>query len=204
MNSDEQNASYLKNPFDMTYIKDIRDRNNIRCDTEFGELLDILASATGSLTNPQKLARTFRSKRNCDFSENTINRYCRHLEDAFLLSKSLRYDLKGKEYINTPFKYYFEDVGLRNVRLNFRQQEENHIMENVIYNELRYRGFSIDVEVVEIREKQPNGKSSRKQLEIDFIANFGNRRYYLQSAFVMDSPRKEGQVKRPFHHLSDS
>ena len=204
MESDEQKSDYLKNLFEMTYMKDIRDRNKIRHEAELGELLDILASATGSLTNPQKLARTFRSKRNCDFPENTIGRYCRYLEDAFLLNKSCRYDIKGKGYINTPFKYYFEDVGLRNARLNFRQQEENHIMENVIYNELRYRGFSVDVGVVEIREKQPDGASARKQLEVDFVANSGSRRYYLQSAFALDSPTKEEQEKRPFQRFSDS
>ena len=204
MESDEQKSDYLKNLFEMTYMKDIRDRNKIRREAELGELLDMLASAAGSLTNPQKLARTFLSKRNCDFPENTIGRYCRYLEDAFLLNKSYRYDIKGKEYINTPFKYYFEDVGLRNARLNFRQQEENHIMENVIYNELRYRGFSVDVGVVEIREKQPDGASSRKQLEVDFVANSGNRRYYLQSAFALESPTKEEQEKRPFKRLGDS
>ena len=204
MKSDEQKSDYLKNLFDMTYMKDIRDRNKIRHEAELGELLDILASATGSLTNPQKLAKTFHSKRNCDFPESTIARYCRYLEDAFLLNKSCRYDIKGKEYINTPFKYYFEDVGLRNARLNFRQQEENHIMENVIYNELRYRGFSVDVGVVEIREKQPDGASARKQLEVDFVANSGSRRYYLQSAFALDSPAMEEQEKRPFRRFSDS
>ena len=204
MKSDEQKSAYLKNLFETTYIKDIRDRNGIQREAELGELLDILASAAGSLTNPQKLANTFRSKRGSDFSEGAIGRYCRHLEDAFILNKALRYDIKGKEYISTPFKYYFEDVGLRNVRLNFRQQEENHIMENVVFNELRYRGFSVDVGVVEIREKQPDGRSARKHLEIDFVANSGSRRYYLQSAFSLNSPEKEAQEKRPFLRCGDS
>ena len=126
------------------------------------------------------------------------------LEEAFLIHKSRRYDVKGKRYINTPIKYYFEDVGLRNARLNFRQQEENHIMENVIYNELRRRGFSVDVGVVEIREKQPDGRSARKQLEVDFVANSGSRRYYIQSAFALDQPAKEEQEKRPFLKINDS
>ena len=204
MNSDEQKVDYLRNLFETTYIKDIKERNKIRHKTEMGVLLDILASATGSLTNPLKLSNTFHSKRGDPFPENTIARYCKYLENAFLINKSVRYDIKGKGYIDTPFKYYYEDVGLRNARLNFRQQDENHIMENIVYNELRYRGFSVDVGVVEIREKQPNGKMERKQLEIDFVANSGSRRYYVQSAFSMSSPDKEAQEKRPFLRLSDS
>ena len=204
MNSDEQKVDYLRNLFETTYIKDIKERNKIRHKTEMGVLLDILASATGSLTNPLKLSNTFHSKRGVPFPESTIARYCKYLENAFLINKSVRYDIKGKGYIDTPFKYYYEDVGLRNARLNFRQQDENHIMENIVYNELRYRGFSVDVGVVEIREKQPNGKMERKQLEIDFVANSGSRRYYVQSAFSMSSPDKEAQEKRPFLRFNDS
>ena len=204
MNSDEQKVDYLRNLFETTYIKDIKERNKIRHKTEMGVLLDILASATGSLTNPLKLSNTFHSKRGVPFPESTIARYCKYLENAFLINKSVRYDIKGKGYIDTPFKYYYEDVGLRNARLNFRQQDENHIMENIVYNELRYRGFSVDVGVVEIREKQPNGKLERKQLEIDFVANSGSRRYYVQSAFSMSSPDKEAQEKRPFLRFNDS
>lgn len=204
MNSDEQKIDYLKDLFETTYIKDIKERNNIRHKTEMGELLDILASATGSLTNPLKLSNTFHSKRGVPFPESTIARYCQYLENAFLISKSIRYDIKGKGYIDTPFKYYFEDVGLRNARLNFRQQDENHIMENIVYNELRYRGFSVDVGVVEIREKQQDGKMARKQLEIDFVANSGSKRYYVQSAFSMSAPEKEAQEKRPFLRFNDS
>ena len=204
MKSDEQKVNYLKNLFATTYLKDIKERNRIRHESEMGELLNILASATGSLTNPKKLANTFRSKRKAEFQERTIARYCRYLENAFLINKSVRYDVRGKEYIDTPFKYYFEDVGLRNARLNFRQQEENHIMENVIYNELRRRGFSVDVGVVEIREKQSDGRSARKQLEVDFVANSGSRRYYVQSAFALDQPAKEAQEKRPFLKINDS
>lgn len=204
MKSDEQKADYLRDLFAMAYLKDIKERNKIRHETEMEMLLDILASATGSLTNPLKLSNTFRSKRGVPFAESIAARYCRYLENAFLINKSVRYDIKGKDYIDTPFKYYFEDVGLRNVRLNFRQQDENHIMENIIYNELRYRGFSVDVGVVEIREKQPDGKMKRKQLEVDFVANSGNRRYYIQSAFAMNSPDKEAQEKRPFLRVNDS
>ena len=204
MNSDEQKVDYLRNLFETTYIKDIKERNKIRHKTEMGVLLDILASATGSLTNPLKLSNTFHSKRGVPFPESTIARYCKYLENAFLINKSVRYDIKGKGYIDTPFKYYYEDVGLRNARLNFRQQDENHIMENIVYNELRYRGFSVDVGVVEIREKQPNGKMERKQLEIDFVANSGSRRYYVQSAFSLSSPDKEAQENRPFLRFNDS
>lgn len=202
--SDEQKIEYLKNLFEMTYLKDIKERNKIRYTTEMGALLDILASATGSLTNPLKLSKTFHSRRGKKFPESTIARYCQYLENAFLINKSVRYDVKGKEYIDTPFKYYFEDVGLRNARLDFRQQEETHIMENIIYNELRYCGFSVDVGVVEIREKQPDGEMAHKQLEIDFIANSGSRRYYIQSAFAMNEPDKEAQEKRPFMRVNDS
>jgi len=204
MKSDEQKAEYLRELFETTYLKDIRERNKIRREEEMSVLLDILASAAGSLTNPLKLSNTFQSKRGVPFSERIVARYCRYLENAFLISKSVRYDIKGKDYIDTPFKYYFEDVGLRNVRLNFRQQDENHIMENIVYNELLYRGFSVDVGVVEIREKQPDGKMMRKQLEVDFVANSGSRRYYIQSVFSMSTPEKEAQEKRPFLRFNDS
>lgn len=204
MKSDEQKIDYLKDLFETTYIKDIKERNKIRHKTEMGVLLDILSSATGSLTNPLKLSNTFHSKRGVPFPESTVARYCKYLENAFLINKSVRYDIKGKDYIDTPFKYYFEDVGLRNARLNFRQQDENHIMENIIYNELRYRGFSVDVGVVEIREKLSNGKVERKQLEVDFVANSGSKRYYIQSAFSMNAPDKEAQEKRPFLRFNDS
>ncbi len=204
MKNDEQKIEYLRNLFEMTYIKDIQERNKIRHPAEMEELLDILASATGSFTNPLKLANTFCSKRGIPFSESTIARYCKYLENSFLVNKSLRYDIKGKNYINTPFKYYFEDVGLRNARLNFRQQEENHIMENIIYNELRYRGFFVDVGVVDIREKQSDGKMAHKQLEVDFVANSGSKRYYIQSAFALNSPEKEMQEKRPLLRFNDS
>lgn len=204
LKTDEQKIAYLNDLFMTTYLKDIKDRNRIRYEAELEEILRILASATGSLTNPQKLARTFQSKRNNGFAETTITRYCNSLEDAFLIAKSCRYDIKGKRFITTPFKYYFEDVGLRNALLNFRQQEENHIMENILYNELRYRGFTVDVGVVEIRETQPDERSIRKQLEIDFVANSGSRRYYLQSAFSVDSPEKAAQEIRPFLKVNDT
>ena len=204
MKSDEQKAEYLRDLFEMTYLRDIKERNKIRRDSEMNVLLDILASVTGSLTNPLKLSHTFQSKRGVPFSERIIARYCKYLEDAFLISKAVRYDIKGKDYIDTPFKYYFEDVGLRNARLNFRQQDENHIMENIVYNELLYRGFSVDVGVVETREKQQDGKMKHKQLEVDFVANSGSRRYYIQSAFSISTLEKESQEKRPFLRFSDS
>ena len=204
MRSDEQKADYLRELFEMTYLKDIKERNKIRHEAEMRALLDILASVTGSLTNPLKLSNTFLSKRGTPFPESTVARYCRYLGNAFLINKSVRYDIKGKDYIDTPFKYYFEDVGLRNVRLNFRQQDENHIMENIVYNELLCRGFSVDIGVVEIREKQPDGKMAHKQLEVDFIANSGSKRYYIQSAFSMSAPEKEAQEKRPFLRFNDA
>ncbi len=204
MKTDEQKSKYLENLFNTVYIKDIKERNKIRHETELGILLDILASSVGSLSNPLKLANTFQSKRNTPFPESIVARYCSYLENAFLLNKSERYDVKGKSYISTPYKYYFEDIGLRNARLNFRQMEENHIMENIIYNELKYRGFSVDVGVVEIREKQADGRYLKKKTEIDFVANSGSRRYYLQSAFAMESDSKRAQEKRPFLHVGDS
>lgn len=204
MKSDEQKSLFLDSLFQTVYLKDIKERNRLQHEQEMGEILNILASATGSLTNPRKLADTFESKRRPGISESTISRYCQYLENAFLLNKSLRYDVKGKSYISSPFKYYFEDTGLRNARLNFRQTEENHIMENIIYNELRYRGYQVDVGVVELREKNAKGSYVRKPLEIDFVANCGNKRCYVQSAFEMMSEGKEEQEKRPFLHVSDS
>ena len=204
MKSDEQKSQFLDSLFQTVYLKDIKERNRLQHEQEMGEILNILASATGSLTNPRKLADTFVSKRRPGISESTISRYCQYLENAFLLNKSLRYDVKGKAYISTPFKYYFEDTGLRNARLNFRQTEENHIMENIIYNELRYRGYQVDVGVVEARERNSAGSYVRKPLEIDFVANLGNKRCYVQSAFEMVSTGKEEQEKRPFLRVSDS
>lgn len=199
----EEKVQYLQNLFQQTYLRDIIDRNHIRNDTELDELVNMIASAIGSLTNPQKLANTFQSHKNARVSAPTVKQYLDYLRDAFLIEKALRYDVKGKKYINTPSKYYFEDVGLRNARLNFRQQEETHIMENIIFNELRMRGFLVDVGIVPFRERQL-GKYVAKQAEIDFIANKGSQRYYIQSAFAIPSEDKQVQEERPLRKVTDS
>lgn len=202
--TDEQKADYLENLFKETYIKDIVERNNIKNVDDLEDLLDLISSAIGSLTNPTRISNTFRSEKNVDISKTTIEKYISCFEDAFLIDETVRLDIKGRKYINTPKKYYFTDIGLRNARLHFRQQEENHIMENIIYNELIYRGFSVDVGIVEIFEKQPDGSYCHKQLEVDFVANRGNQRYYVQSAFEMRSPDKEYQETRPYAAINDS
>ena len=177
------------------YINDIKERNNIRTDDELDILIDIVASAVGSLTNPSKLSNSFKSMSQKTLSDKTIKLYLDYLTDAFLIEKAVRFNVKGKKYIDSPSKYYFEYVGLRNARLNFRQQEENHIMENIIYTELRSRGYRVDVGVVEIYETSSHGKSQKKQLEVDFIANKDNHKYYIQSAFEMSSSEKIEQEK---------
>ncbi len=202
--SDELKAEYLISLFQNIYINDIKERNNIRTDDELDILVDILASATGSLTNPVKLSNSFKSMSQKTLSDKTVKLYLDYLTDAFLIEKASRFDVKGKKYIGSPSKYYFEDVGLRNARLNFRQQEENHIMENIIYTELRSRGYRVDVGVVETYETDITGTSKRKQLEIDFIANKGSNKYYIQSAFEMASPEKAGQEKKSLNKLNDS
>jgi predicted AAA+ superfamily ATPase len=199
----EDKAEYLKNLFKEVYISDMVERKKIRNRSELDELVDMLASATGSLTNPLKLARTFKSVKNKSISSNTLRNYLDYLEDSFLINKAARYDVKGKKYIGSPVKYYFEDVGLRNARLNFRQTEENHLMENIVYNELRIRGFNVDVGVVEIFGKE-NGKTTKKQLEIDFVASVGSRKYYIQSAFSMSDSTKSDSEQRPLTSVRDS
>ena len=202
-NTDELKAEYLISLFNNIYLKDIKDRNNIKTDDAIDILVDIVASATGSLTNPTKLSNSFKSMSQKSLSDKTIKLYLDYLSDAFLIEKSVRYDVKGKKYIETPAKYYFEDIGLRNARLNFRQQEENHIMENIIYTELRSRGYRVDVGVVETYESSNAGKRERKLLEIDFIANKGDKKYYIQSAFEMSSPEKIVQEKKSLTKLND-
>ena len=201
---DEMKAEYLSSLLKKVYISDIVDRNKIRNESELEELVNILASSVGSLTNPAKLARTFRSVKNSRITEKTIKKYLGFLTDAFLMDKALRYDVKGKKYIETPSKYYFSDVGIRNAQLNFRQQEENHIMENIIFNELKIRGYRVDVGVVEIVETNNQGKRTQKGLEIDFIAAKGNNKYYIQSAFDMSNTAKEEQEKRSLMKTKDS
>ncbi len=203
MTTDEQKSNYLSRLFSEVYIKDISERNTLRHSSELSELVDILASSTGSLTNPAKLSNTFKSVKNVKITPVTLSKYIGYLEQAFLISKAVRYDVKGKKYINTPSKFYFEDVGLRNARLNFRQIEENHIMENIIYNELRKRGFNVDVGVVEVRENS-GGQSIRKQYEVDFVANLGSKRYYIQSAFSISNNEKLKQETQSLRRIDDS
>ena len=204
MNTEEQKASYLTRLFDETYLKDIIERNHVEKTQELENLINILASAIGSLTNIPKIEATFRTVFKSNISGNTIRQYMEYLEDAFIINKANRYNVKGRRYIGTPMKYYFEDVGLRNARLGFRQVEETHLMENIIYNELRSRGFSVDVGVVEKRSKDESGEAKRIQLEIDFVANLGSRRYYIQSAFALPDEDKKKQEKRPLLEVRDS
>lgn len=204
MKTDEQKANYLITQMKKVYIDDIVNRNNLNSNQEISELVDILASGISSLTNPRKLENTFKSVKNATLCASTIDKYISYLRDSFLISKAERYDVKGKKYISTPYKLYFEDIGLRNARLNFRQIEETHLMENIIYNELRYRGYNVDVGVVEFREKTEEGKEVRKQVEIDFVANQGNKRYYIQSAYSIPDEEKWQQETRPFDKTNDS
>ena len=195
MKTEEQKINYLTNLFKETYLKDIIERHHIEKIQELEDLVNILASAIGSLTNPPKIEATFKSAIQSTISLNTIRQYMEYLEDAFIINKANRYNVKGRKYIGTPLKYYFEDVGLRNARLGFRQVEETHLMENIIYNELRSRGYSVDVGVVEKRGTDENGKEYKNQLEIDFVANLGSKRYYVQSAFSMPTEEKRIQEK---------
>lgn len=204
MKTDEQKANYLINLFKETYIKDIIDKNHIVKTQELDDLINILASSTGSLTNPNKIKQTFESVSHSKLSINTVLNYFDYLKDSFILSEVNRYDIKGRKYIGSPNKYYFEDVGLRNARLNFRQIEQTHLMENIIYNELRYRGFNVDVGVVEKRIIDSEGKSRRNHYEIDFVATKGSRKYYIQSAFEMNSAEKETQEKFSLRNIDDS
>lgn len=197
--TEEQKTNYLNALFNLTYIKDIVERNNIEKDDILEALINMLSSSVGSLTNPQKLYNTFISNGITGISKNTIISYLDYLLDSFLLEKVERYDVKGKKYITTPQKYYFADIGLRNARLNFRQQEENHLMENIIYNELIVRGYNVDVGVVEIREGQ-----ERKQLEVDFVCNQGSKRYYIQSALNIDTREKNEQESKSLNNIGDS
>ena len=185
------------------YLKDIVERNHLFSDENIEELLSVIASGIASLTNPSKLANTFKSVKKSTISANTINSYINYMQDAFILSKVNRYDLKGKKYINSPYKIYFEDVGLRNAQLDFRQIENTHLMENVIYNELRYRGYHVDVGVVNTKENK-DGIFKRKQLEIDFVANLGSKRYYIQSAYDIPDEEKMQQETKSFDKTRDS
>lgn len=204
MKTEEQKIQYLTRLFEETYIKDIKERNHIEKIQELNDLINVVASAVGSLTNPAKIEATFRSVIQSDISVNTIRQYIEYLEDAFVIHEANRYDVNGRKYIGTPIKYYFEDVGLRNARLGFRQTEETHLMENIIYNELRARGFQVDVGVVPIRILGEDGARVRAQLEIDFVATLGSRKYYIQSAFSLPDEAKEKQEKASLLNINDS
>lgn len=202
--TEEEKGKYLNNLFDNTYINDIIERNHIQKDDKLNSIINMIASSIGSLTNPNKIENTFKSNNISDITIPTINNYLNYLIDAFLINKAERFDIRGKKYISTPSKYYFTDVGLRNARLNFRQQEETHLMENVIYNELLVRGYNVDVGVVEINEENKEGKKIRKQIEVDFVCNQGSKRYYVQSAFAIPDKEKMRQEQRPFNYIQDS
>lgn len=205
MDSHEAKMSYLKNLTDNVYLTDVIERNNLKKEKAVvGELLNIIASSIGSLTNPSKLADTFKSVAKVSINRATLSNYLDCFIDAFLISKALRYDIKGKSYIDSPFKYYFEDMGLRNARINFRQNEPTHIMENIIYNELIARGYSVDVGVVVVNYKDENNKSQRKQLEVDFVCNKGTSRYYIQSAYSIENEEKREKESAGFIKIDDS
>lgn len=200
----EDKAKYLTSLFQKVYISDIVERHNVRNKEELDELVDILASSIDSYTSLDKLAKTFKSVKNKSISDKTIKKYIDYLIDSFLVSKAVRYDIKGKKYIGSPAKYYFEDVGLRNARLGFRQIEENHLMENIIYNELRIRGYYVDVGVIEHYSTGRDGKRGKKLLEVDFVATKGSEKYYIQSAFAIPDPDKADQEQRGLRSISDS
>ncbi len=203
METDEEKAEYLNNLFKNTYIKDIIEKNRLRGDVAIDTLIDVLASSIGSLNNPTKIAKTFVSN-GMNVSDKTVSTYIEYLLDSFLIRKTARYDIKGRKYINSPFKYYFSDIGLRNARINFRQQEQTHIMENIIYNELVMRGFNVDVGIIEHVVRTENDKRETKHLEVDFVCNKGNQRYYIQSAFSIPSAEKMAQEQASLDRIDDS
>ncbi len=202
--SEKKKIDYLKNLFETVYLADIVERHKVQNENEMRELVCVLASSIGSPCNPTKLVNTFKSVKNVDISNKTLSNYLSYLLESFLLNKAIRYDIKGKKYINTPSKYYFADIGLRNAVLDMRQQEETHIMENIIYNELIIRGYSVDVGVVEIKSQNSEGRWMRVQLEVDFVACLGSRKYYIQSAFSIPDREKELQESRSLLNIRDS
>lgn len=204
LDSDKKKEDYLDNLYGSVYLVDVLERHKIKNQAELDELVRIVASSVGAPVNPTKLSNTFKSVKGVTIHHTTIDKYLSYLQDAFILERSIRYNIKGKKYINTLCKYYFTDLGLRNALLGFRQQEETHIMENIIYNELRSRGYKVDVGMVETRGKDKNGKIVRKQLEVDFVVNQGSRRYYIQSAFAMPTPEKEEQESASLLKIDDS
>ena len=204
MKTEEQKINYLTRLFEETYIKDIMERNKIEKIQELNDLINVLASCVGSLSNPSKILSTFKSCIKSDISLNTIRKYIEYLKNAFVINEAYRYDVKGRKYIGTPLKYYFEDVGLRNARLEFRQVEETHLMENIIYNELKIRGYKVDVGMVTKSILTSEGNREKKQLEVDFIANLGSKRYYIQSALSLSTEEKVKQEKASLININDS
>ena len=204
LNEHRSKAQYLNDLFENIYLRDILERHNIYDKSLLDDLLDVISSSVGSLTNPTRIADTFASVKQIKVTSDTVSRYLDYFIDAFMVSRSQRYDIKGRKYIGSPQKYYYCDIGLRNARLNFRQTEENHIMENIIYNELIVRGFTVDVGVVEYNYKDANGKSKKNNLEVDFVANDGNRRYYIQSALTVGEEETRLQEVRPYSRIPDS
>ncbi len=204
MKTEEQKSNYLISQMQNLYLRDIKNRYGLQDEMTIGEVLDVIASGISSLTNPRNIANTMNTVHGTNICDATVDRYIAHMEDAFMLTRVKRYNVKGRKYIGTPYKIYFEDVGLRNARLNFRQIEGTHIMENIIYNELRYRGYRVDVGMVESREKDSNGKDIRVQREIDFIATLGSKKYYIQSAYAIPDQAKYEQETASFDKTMDS
>ena len=202
--NDNERSKYLKELLEETYIRDIIERNKINNIEELNELLNIISSQIGSLTNPHNLQNTFKSEKNMILSDKTISNYLEYFIDSFLITKAERYDIKGKKYINTPYKYYFEDIGLRNARLNFRQIDKGHTMENIIYNELLRRGYNVDVGVVEVNETNNFGVRVKPQYEVDFVCNQGSKRIYIQSSFEINSDSKKVQEQKSLLNINDS
>ena len=204
MQNEQQKRDYLQQLFKNTYLLDIKERYDIRNDDDLEELIDIVASGIGGLTNPTKITNTFKSVKQSTIARDTVKNYLDYMQDAFLIEKAVRYDIKGKKYIDTPVKYYFDDLGLRNARLNFRQTEPAHLMENMLYNELRLRGYSVDVGQVTMNVKNEKGRSERRQLEVDFVCNQGDKRIYIQSALMMDNEAKLNQEFASLRRIDDS
>ena len=203
MTDEEQKSAYLRGLFANTYLIDIKERYGIRNDSDLDELIDVVASTIGGLTNPLKIQNTFKSIKQSHITVNTIQKYLDYMQDAFLVERAVRYDIKGRKYIGTPCKYYFDDIGLRNARLNFRQTEQTHAMENLIYNELRLRGYSVDVGQVTVNTRNEHGVSERRQLEVDFVCNKGYERVYIQSAFALPTIEKQQQEFNSLKHIND-
>lgn len=204
LEAEEEKVNFLNEMYEVTYLRDVIERNHLRNAEGMREMISVLASGIGSSCNPKRIADTFKSAARIRISDQTIKEYIGHLKDAFLINEALRYDVKGRKYIGTETKYFFEDMGLRNVVLGFRQVEEAHIMENVIYNELRTRGYLVDVGLVEVWNRNADGKSARKNLEVDFVANKGSQRYYIQSAYALPTTEKTYQEERPLRNIGDS